>query len=58
MGEHGILDDREDVVMKLFVLLVEEDAIMWFRNLDDTSVKTWNDFKGLFLEQWDVYERW
>lgn len=39
MGEHGILDDREDVVMKLFVLLVEEDAIMWLRHLDDASVK-------------------
>jgi len=53
MEEHEVVDDHEDVVMNICVFSLE-DARMWFRNLDDTSVKTWNDFRGLFLEPWDV----
>jgi hypothetical protein len=32
--------EHEDVVMKLFILSLEEDARVWFRNLDDAGVKT------------------
>jgi hypothetical protein len=31
--------------MILFVLLLKEDARVWFKNLDDASVKSWDEFK-------------
>jgi hypothetical protein len=46
--------EHEDVVMELFVLSLEEDARVWLRNLNDASIKTWDAFKALFLEQWEV----
>jgi len=44
--------EHMDVVMKLLVLCLEEDARIWFKNLGDSSIKTWVVFKNLFLEQW------
>jgi hypothetical protein len=54
LEEHEIGYDHEDVVMKLFTLSLEEDARMWFRNLDDSSIKTWDAFRDAFMYQWDV----
>jgi len=33
---------------------LEEDPRVWFRSLDDASIKYWNEFKKLLLEQWEV----
>jgi hypothetical protein len=43
--------EHMDVVMKLFILSLEEDARIWIKNLGDASIKTWDAFKKLFLEQ-------
>ena len=44
--------EHEDVVMKLFVHSLTEDARDWFRRLPDDSVSSWSDLETLFKEQY------
>jgi hypothetical protein len=41
VGEAKVPQDHEDVVMKLFSLSLEEDVKVWFRGLNDGSIKSW-----------------
>lgn len=43
---------HEDIVMKLFVHSLIEDARDWFRRLPDDSIKSWNDLEALFKGQY------
>lgn len=36
----------DNVVMKFLVFSLEEDAMVWFRNLKNASAKTWNASNG------------
>jgi len=54
MVEHAIEDDHEDVVMNPLVLSLEEDARIWFINIDDNSIQNWENFREAFLEQCEV----
>ena len=42
--------EHEDVVMKLFVHSLTEDARDWFRRLPDDSITSWSDLEKLFKE--------
>lgn len=42
--------EHEDVVMKLFVQSLKEDAKDWYRRLPDNSVSSWEDFEKCFKE--------
>ena len=44
--------EHEDVVMKLFVHYLIEDARDWFRRLPDESICSWSDLESLFKEQY------
>ena len=39
--------EHEDVVMKLFVHSLVEDARYWFRTLPDDIIYSWSDLKKL-----------
>jgi hypothetical protein len=47
-------NDDEDVVMKLFVASLVEDARKWYNNLLDKSIKTWEAFHDTFMKRWDT----
>lgn len=42
--------EHEDVVMKLFVHSLTEDARDWFRRFLDDNISSWNDLEKLFKE--------
>ena len=42
--------EHEDVVLKLFVHYLIEDARDWFRRLPDDCIRSWNDVERLFKE--------
>ena len=44
--------EHEDVVMKLFVHSLIEDARDWLRRLPDDSICSWSDLESLFKEQY------
>ena len=44
--------EHEDLVMKLFVYSLIEDAWDWFKRLPDDSIGSWSDLKSLFKEQY------
>ena len=44
--------EHEDVVMKLFVHSLTEDARDWFRRFLDDSINSWNDLETLFKEKY------
>jgi len=44
--------DHEDVVMRLFVQSLDEDARDWFSYLPAHSVSSWHGFKSAFLVQY------
>lgn len=44
--------EHEDVVMKLFVHSLTEDARDWFRRLPDDSITSWSDLENFFKEQY------
>jgi hypothetical protein len=51
---HPLNNDDEDVVMKLFVASLVEDARKWYNNLLDKSIKTWEAFHDTFMKRWDT----
>ena len=51
---HPLNNDDEDVVMKLFVASLVEDARKWYNNLLDKSIKTWESFHDTFMKRWDT----
>lgn len=42
-----------DVLLKLFDLSLEDDAIDWFMSLVDNSINTWEEWQRVFLERWE-----
>ena len=42
-----------DVVLKLFVLLLEKDAIDWFINMLDSNFSRLNQLESTFFERWE-----
>ena len=44
--------EHEDVVMKLFVHSLVEDARDWFKRLPDDNIYSWSDLESLFKEQY------
>ena len=44
--------EHEDVVMKLFVHSLVEDARDWFRRLPDDSIYSWSDLESSFKEKY------
>ena len=44
--------EHEDVVMKLFVHSLTEDARDWFRRLSNDSICSWDDLEKNFKEQY------
>ena len=44
--------EHEDVVMKLFIHSLIEDARDWFRRLPDDNIFSWSDLESLFKEQY------
>ena len=44
--------EHEDVVIKLFVHSLIEDARDWFRRFPDDSINSWNDLEKFFKEQY------
>jgi hypothetical protein len=43
---------HEDVLMKLFVMTLEDDAYDWFHDLEDYKFKTIQGLIHAFLERW------
>lgn len=41
-----------DVLMKLFVLSLEEDATDWLTNFLDNSISTMDQLESAFFEKW------
>ena len=48
-------EKHEDVVMKLFVHSLTEDARDWFRRFPDDSISSWSDLEKLFKEHYGDY---
>ena len=44
--------EAEDVMMKLFVQLLTEDAREWFKRLPESSIWDWKDIEYCFKEQY------
>lgn len=42
----------EDVMMKLFMQSLTEDAREWYRSLPAKSIDSWEEFKRVFREQY------
>jgi hypothetical protein len=42
-----------DVLMKLFVLSLEDDALHWFISFLDNSISTKDQLEDTFVERWE-----
>lgn len=53
------LDDfdvqEEDVFIKIFMQSLTEDARDWCKSLPDSSIHSWEEFKRIFIEQYESY---
>ena len=50
---HSLQNQPLDVVLKLFVLSLEDDAIDWFTSLTNKSINTSKECQRVFLMQWE-----
>jgi hypothetical protein len=50
LGEHGIPNENEDVVMKLFSLSLEENAKSWYNGLPTNNIRAWQAFHNAFIK--------
>jgi hypothetical protein len=43
---------HEDVVMRLFAKSLVGVATLWFKNLEASSIGSWDEFFGVFSRYW------
>lgn len=49
---HILEVDQLDVVMKIFVQCLEGEARMWFKDLPNASITTWEELENAFTHKW------
>lgn len=45
--------EHYDIIMKLFPSTLEGNGILWFKNLPNNCINSYNMFGDNFLEEWD-----
>jgi hypothetical protein len=45
--------EHEDVVMRMFVLTLEEEARAWYKSLPNDFINGWDSFQDKFTERWE-----
>jgi hypothetical protein len=44
---------HQDMLMKLFILSLEEDVVDWFTSLLDNNINTFSQLESIFIETWE-----
>jgi hypothetical protein len=51
---HPIVDDLEDLVMKIFCVILYCNAREWYENLPNDRIITVEQFEETFLRRWGI----
>lgn len=48
---NDLIDDREDIIIRLFVQFLKDDVGEWFSSFPSGSISTWDEFMSAFNDQ-------